>query len=76
MDTPLSGTPLSSGWMLLCGAVVVGAAVKEAMGRVSQIPHTIPARRPSAQNALMVGLVLKYAIEEIGSSATGAPAPQ
>jgi hypothetical protein len=62
--------------MLFCGVVVVGAAVKEAMSRMSSIPHTIPANRPSAQNALMVGLVLKHVIEEIGSSATGTPAPQ
>jgi hypothetical protein len=75
MDTPLSSNPLTSGWMLFCGVVVVGAALKEAMARMSQIPHTVPAKRPSAENTIIIGLLLKHAVERIGSSATGTAAP-
>jgi len=74
MDAPLPRSPLGSGWTLFAGLAVVIAALNEVFSRISHVPLPGAPKRPSLDNAVMVGLLLKEALGRIGDSATGRPA--
>jgi hypothetical protein len=74
MDAPVPRSPLGSGWTLFAGIAVVIAAVNEVLSRVSHVPLPGAPKRPSLNNTVIVGLLVKEALGRIGDSATGRPA--
>jgi F0F1-type ATP synthase membrane subunit c/vacuolar-type H+-ATPase subunit K len=74
MDTSLSNDPMSAGWVLLCGTIIVGVTLKLAVGRIAHSPMVIAAKRPSLGTTMIVGFLVREAVARIGSDALGRPA--
>jgi hypothetical protein len=74
VNASVSRNPMSAGWIMLCGVVIAGAAVKEVVARIAESPVAITPRRPSIGTVMVMGFLLKDAIGRIGSDALQLPA--
>jgi F0F1-type ATP synthase membrane subunit c/vacuolar-type H+-ATPase subunit K len=71
METSLSNDPMSTGWVLFCGTIMVGAALKIAGGRIAESVMVAAPKRPSLGTTMVVGFLLREAVSRIGSDALG-----
>ncbi|MDX6656864.1 MAG: hypothetical protein QOH62_1657 [Solirubrobacteraceae bacterium] len=73
MDTPLSQDPMSAGWVLACGTIIVGATLKLAADRIAKSPMAMAPKRPSLVTTMIAGVLLRNAVGRLGNDALGHP---
>ncbi len=76
MPAPRPTTAMNPNWSLLLGVILLGAALKDVLGRIVHSRLAVAAHHPSLTGIVLVGGLVKVAIGRIGSSARGLPAGQ
>jgi hypothetical protein len=71
MDALPAAPAIGAGWILICGAVVTGAAVKETVRLLGESPLAVAAKRPSLRTMLIAGFLVRTAVGRIGRDALG-----